>query len=173
MLTSQQNFKLGQTKLVISLHDNRYNDKHFSIFWNRLLACLRISKNWYLEFWSLEILDKILKFLIKNWVFWGKNACCYIHIYAMRNLILGVLTWNSTSRTSINGVTCETEYFLFLLSFPGAKGQTNSKWFFQVDVSSKKRTNKFDFPTWQLVFVRFLGESKDTKKTVRNWLTFN
>ena len=27
------------------------------------------------------------------------------------------------------------------------KGQKNSKWFFQVDVSSKKRTNKFDFTT--------------------------
>ena len=26
-----------------------------------------------------------------------------------------------------------------------AKGQTNSKWFFQVDVSSKKRAKKFDF----------------------------
>ena len=25
------------------------------------------------------------------------------------------------------------------------KGQTNSKWFFQADVSSKKQTNKFDF----------------------------
>jgi hypothetical protein len=27
------------------------------------------------------------------------------------------------------------------------KGQTNSKWFFQADVSSKKWTNKFDFTT--------------------------
>ena len=25
------------------------------------------------------------------------------------------------------------------------KGQTNSKWFFQADISSKKQTNKFDF----------------------------
>ena len=47
------------------------------------------------------------------------------------------------------------------------KGQTNSK-FFQADVSSKKRTNKFDFTTCQLVFVRFLEESEDTKKTFRN-----
>jgi hypothetical protein len=28
--------------------------------------------------------------------------------------------------------------------FPG-KGQTNSKWFFQADDSSKKRTNEFGF----------------------------
>ena len=79
-----------------------------------------------------------------------------------------------------------------------AKGRTNSKWFFQVDVSSKKRTNKFHFTTFRLVFrsffgrkwrhqkdiskltdlyydasgrlvfVRFLEESEDTKKTVRN-----
>ena len=47
-------------------------------------------------------------------------------------------------------------------------GQTISKWFFQADVSSKKRTNKFDFTTCRLVFVRFLEESEDTKKTFRN-----
>ena len=33
--------------------------------------------------------------------------------------------------------------------------------------------NKFDFTTWRLVFVRFLEESEDTKKTFRNQLTFN
>ena len=48
------------------------------------------------------------------------------------------------------------------------KGQTNSKLFFQADVSSKKRTNKFDFTTCLLVFVRFLEESENTKKTFRN-----
>ena len=48
------------------------------------------------------------------------------------------------------------------------KGQTNSKWFFQADVSSKKWTNKFDFTTCELVFVRFLEESEDTIKTFRN-----
>ena len=46
------------------------------------------------------------------------------------------------------------------------KGQTNSKWFFKADVSSKKRMNKFNFTTCQLVFVRFLEESEDTKKTI-------
>ena len=47
------------------------------------------------------------------------------------------------------------------------KGQTNSKWFFQANVSSKKRTTKFDFTTCRLVFVRFLEESEDTKKIFR------
>ena len=45
------------------------------------------------------------------------------------------------------------------------KGQTNSKYFFQANVSCKKQTNKFDFTTCQLVFVCFLKESEDTKKT--------
>ena len=43
-----------------------------------------------------------------------------------------------------------------------SKGQTNLKWFFQDDVSSKKRTNKFNFTTCQLVFIHFLEESEDT-----------
>ena len=49
------------------------------------------------------------------------------------------------------------------------KGQTNSKWFFQDNVSSKKWTNKFDFTTTtRLVFVRFLEETEDTKKLFQN-----
>ena len=50
------------------------------------------------------------------------------------------------------------------------KGQTKSKWFFQAEVSSKKRTNKFDVTKYdtsgQLVFVRFLEEIEDTKKDI-------
>ena len=49
-----------------------------------------------------------------------------------------------------------------------SKGQTKSKRFFQADVSSKKRTNEFNFTTMRLVFVRFLEEIEDTKKTFRN-----
>ena len=45
------------------------------------------------------------------------------------------------------------------------KGQRNSKLFFQADVSSKKRMIKFDFTNCRLVFVHFLEESEDTKKT--------
>ena len=53
------------------------------------------------------------------------------------------------------------------------KGQTNSKLFFPADISSKKRTNKFGFTTYQLVFVCFLEEIEDTEKTFRNELTFS
>ena len=52
--------------------------------------------------------------------------------------------------------------------FGCTKGQTKSKLFFQADVSSKKRTNEFDFTTMRLVFVRVLEEIEDTKKTFRN-----
>ena len=38
------------------------------------------------------------------------------------------------------------------------KGQTNSKLFFQANVSSKKQTNKFNITTMRLIFVRFLEE---------------
>ena len=48
------------------------------------------------------------------------------------------------------------------------KGQTKSKYFFQFDVSSKKRTKEFNFTTMRLVFVRFLEEIEDTKKTFQN-----
>ena len=53
------------------------------------------------------------------------------------------------------------------------KGQTNSKWFFKAKVSLNERTDKFDFTTCWLVFVRFLEESEDTKKKSWNYLTFN
>ena len=47
--------------------------------------------------------------------------------------------------------------------------------FFQVDISSKNRTNEFYFTNetsgW-LLFVHFLEEIEDTKKTFRNYLTF-
>ena len=60
-----------------------------------------------------------------------------------------------------------SELFFHLKIFL-VKGQTNSKWFFQDDVSSKKQTNKFDFTTCRLVFICFLEESEDTEKTFRN-----
>ena len=48
-----------------------------------------------------------------------------------------------------------------------AKGQTKSKLFFQADISSIKR-NYYDIFSGRLVFVRFLEEIEDTKKTFRN-----
>ena len=44
---------------------------------------------------------------------------------------------------------------------------------FQDDVSSQKRTNEFNFTTMRLVSFCFLEEIEDTKKTFRNYLTFN
>ena len=57
---------------------------------------------------------------------------------------------------------------IFTVDLKLCKGQTNSKLFFQADVSSKKKTSKSDFTTCRLVFVRFLEESEDNKETFRN-----
>ena len=58
-----------------------------------------------------------------------------------------------------------------------AKGQKKPKWFFQVEVSSKKQTNEFYFTAMKpqvdlFSFFRFLEEIEDTKKTFQNYLTF-
>jgi hypothetical protein len=55
-----------------------------------------------------------------------------------------------------------------LTIFVTQKGQTNSKWFFQANVSSNKQMNKFKFTTGRLDFARSLEESEDTKSTFRN-----
>ena len=49
-----------------------------------------------------------------------------------------------------------------------AKGQLILKANCQATNSFKKRTNEFDFTTMRLVFVRFLEEIEDNKKTYRN-----
>ena len=53
-----------------------------------------------------------------------------------------------------------------------SKGQLILKANCQAVNSSKKRTNEFVFTTMRRVFVRFLEEIEDTKKTFRNYLTF-
>ena len=53
------------------------------------------------------------------------------------------------------------------------KGQLISKANCQAEDSSKKRTNEFVFTTMRRVFVCFLEEIEDTKKTFRNYLTFS
>ena len=52
--------------------------------------------------------------------------------------------------------------------FKHGKGQLISKANCQAMDSSKKRTNEFVFTTMRRVFVRFLEEIEDTKKTLRN-----
>ena len=54
---------------------------------------------------------------------------------------------------------------------PPPKGQTKSKWFFQANVSSKKRTNEFDFTTmipkvdlFSFVFLEKIEDTKDISK---------
>ena len=54
-----------------------------------------------------------------------------------------------------------------------SKGQLISKANYQAVNSSKKRTNEFVFTNMRRVFVRFLEEIEDTKKTFKNYLTFN
>ena len=48
------------------------------------------------------------------------------------------------------------------------KGQAKSKLFFQSNVSSIIRTKEFNFDTMRLVFVRFLEDNENTKKTFPN-----
>ena len=55
------------------------------------------------------------------------------------------------------------------------KGQIKLELFLQANVSSKKQTNEFPlykYDIGQFIFVRFLEEIEDTKKTFRNLLTF-
>ena len=53
------------------------------------------------------------------------------------------------------------------------KDQIISKGLLVSSNSPKKRTNEFVFTTTTNSFVRFLGEFEDTKKSFRNYLTFN
>ena len=48
------------------------------------------------------------------------------------------------------------------------KGQVILKWFLGSSISFKKRTNEFVFTSMQIVFVRFLEEIDDLKKTFPN-----
>ena len=48
------------------------------------------------------------------------------------------------------------------------KGQLISKANYQSENSSKNQTNEFVFTTMRRVFVRFLEEIEDTKKTFQN-----
>ena len=60
-----------------------------------------------------------------------------------------------------------------LSKLSNAKGQIISKGLLLSSNSPKKRTNEFVFTTTTNSFVRFLGEFEDTKKSFRNYLTFN
>ena len=60
---------------------------------------------------------------------------------------------------------------------PGTKGQKKSKWFFSSRRFLKKTNERILLHYYEtsggLVFVRFLEEIEDTKKTFPNYLTFS
>ena len=65
-------------------------------------------------------------------------------------------------------LSCKTDFWMSFYKMNHCiEGQLISKAKFQVVNSSKKRTNKFNFTTMRRVFVRFLEEIEDTKKTFR------
>ena len=78
--------------------------------------------------------------------------------------------WTNTTASKISGaLILETVITRnILLSLTVTKGQLISKANCQAVNSSKKRTNEFVFTTMQRIFVRFLEEIEDTKKTFRN-----
>ena len=95
-------------------------------------------------------------------------------------LIFFISLANIINRVDINklDILLKTELLLSFVIFGGSvddisKGQKKSKWFFQVDVSSKKRTNKFYFTAMKPQVDLFLEEIEDTRKTFRNYLTFS
>ena len=59
------------------------------------------------------------------------------------------------------------------LEYMNFTGQLISKAKCQAVNFSKKQTNEFVFTTMRRVFVCFLEEIEDTKKTFRNYLTFS
>ena len=63
---------------------------------------------------------------------------------------------------------CSTNVGSSVIRTRSTKGQLISKANCQAVNSSKKRTNEFVFTTMRRVFVRFLEEIEDTKKTFRN-----
>ena len=70
--------------------------------------------------------------------------------------------------TKLAGKFLFIKYWLSEIWF--SKGQTKSKLFFQADVSSKKRTNEFNFTTIRLVFVCIWRKLKTPKRHFEiNW----
>ena len=119
---------------------------HLSDYFLYFLASLFFHEFGHYFVWSCDILDLIFAI----------NVC-----------------FNSGSSVLRPAQTCLKMRHSDVSKKLNTKGRTNSKLFFQADVSSKKQTNKFDFTTCRLVSVCFLEESGDTKKTFRIDLTFS
>ena len=140
---------------------------HFFLFLWRLLPRFRglfcnLGMEWHLWEWDGAV--KRRKMTQKNYF-----TQSIMYFKQKTNRISKLLSKENNNFFLIRWITS--------LKIHATKGQTKSKWFFQGNISSKKRTKEFDFTTMILqinlfLFV-FLEEIEDTKKTFRNYLTFN
>ena len=86
---------------------------------------------------------------LKNALCVGEHLIDLLFFQAKKSLMQHIHTTYIIGKT-----TCQ----LVLLKLSCvSEGQTNLKWFFQANLSSKKRTKKFDFTTCRLVFRSFFG----------------
>ena len=125
-----------------------YHSNHFSgcrlkrwLFWNSCL--LYTNQKQYWEFTSEKCSTA------KH-----KKPVCRVTTYILFQYITANAHSNFVHHQAIIFV-CQKERG----NLVATKGQKNSKWFFQADISSKTRMNKFDLTTCRLVFIRFLEES--------------
>ena len=106
-----------------------------------------------------------MKYAIEKWAIFYFFS--FVNTFSLVSWILG-----QTKKTM--KVLPLDRRFSFMIAF--AKGQTNSKRFFQADVSSKKRNQGillyYNETSGRLVFFRFMEEIEDTNKTFWNKLTF-
>ena len=106
----------------------------------------------------------------------------FIRHYTSRPLVLPYLRslrphkWLHLASTSTywvsNGILFQKLFWPTVRKNCLPKGQIISKGLLVSTNSPKKWTNKFVFTTTTNLFVRFLGEFEDTKKSLRNFLTF-
>ena len=105
----------------------------------------------------------------------SKIFCDPLPVWGNPNLIINQCSWCISSWVDANYEHSEHSWSPSaiaphnggqrLLELVSTKGQLISKANCQAVNSSKKRTNEFVFTTMRHVFVRFLEEIEDTKKT--------
>ena len=115
---------------------------------------------WFIDFvtvfnWSYNCQKS--HYLDRNWVLRP------FLIFLCYNSLCKSLLWKSVNLHEIQ-INKDVKFHSIPFDIWIFKGHTHSKLFFQANVSSKKRTNKFVFTTCRLVFIRFLEESDDISK---------
>ena len=103
-----------------------------------------------MDIW-IQILVILLQLYLLLCLSWFSHVC-------KENKILNLLEIYISENSSIIIPRCIGE----------PKGQKKSKWFFQANISSKKRTYEFNFTIMELVLVCFLEEMEDNKKKFGN-----